>query len=802
MNVREQLSEPSLLPCPRRALALAVSAALTGSFGARAQDDVGGIEEIIVTATKRSETLQEIPLSVTAFSSDDIDKRDFKGFDDYAKFVPGLSFGNREPAGTSIVFRGVASSGLQYGARPSSCVYLDEQPITAAGRNPDPRLIDIQRLEALRGPQGTLFGDSCQSGTLRILTNKPDLTAFDSWVEVGGSKVDHGDFGYDTSAMANIPFNDVLGIRLVGFHGQEAGFVDNVLSTSPGGQFDNAGVVGDDVNTTTVSGGRIALRLEATPDLTFDATAMFQDKNSDGFGDMNTFIGDLEQVRFNPEKLDEQWYQIGLNMEAKLGWADAVVTGSYFNRDFTYDADAVDYQFFSFQELFDHTIYAIYDFGGDTPGAYAQTNTDTDSVSFEARLSTPADSDSKWRGIIGVFYNKSDNFTFFQSGNSTLARATPVPAFTYLNYLAYYIRYDVNAPLHNPNQAFPLGPTTNWYWATYDNTLEQTAIFGELNFDFTENFTITAGGRWYRVEEDRHTQIGSLMQGDFPDITTDLVFANNKAHSIESGFLPKASIEYRMTPQHMAYFTFSEGFRSGGGNAARRDSIFANQFASYGSDLIINHELGVKTEWFDRALQVNIAGYHMKWKDIQIQVEDPDPFIFQLGFVNFPQAKIDGFEVDAHWVPTDEWDVGGALSYNKARISKTQALSDVSAVKGTPLPLTPDWKFSMWVEYTFAMEVFGAEPYARFDFTHTGESVNSLGGVEATVGENPPKTQEPYDVGDLSLGLSAEMWEASLYVDNVWDERGDVFFNNRWGRERRSVNQPRMFGFTFKRRFN
>ncbi|MBI1731295.1 MAG: TonB-dependent receptor [Gammaproteobacteria bacterium] len=777
---------------------MAVSAALSG-YGARAQDQAG-IEEVVVTATKRAETLQEIPLSVTAFSSDDIDKRDFEGFNDYAKFVPGLSFGIREPGGTSIVFRGVASSGLQYGARPSSCVYLDETPITAAGRNPDPRLIDIERLEALRGPQGTLFGDSCQSGALRILTNKPNFDGFDSWVEAGGSKVEDGDYGFDVSAMANVPLTDTLAVRLVGFHGSEAGYVDNVLFPSPGGEFDNSGIVGDDVNTTRTSGGRIALRLEATPDLIFDATATFQDKNSDAFGDMNTFIGDLEQVRYKPEKLDEQWYLIALSMEAKLGWADALVTGSYFNREFRYDADAVDYQFFNFQELFDHTIYAIYDFGGDTQGAFAVTDNDTENVSFEARLSTPADSDSQWRGIVGVFYNKADNFSFFQSGNGPLAAG--VPAFDYLNYLAYYIRYDVNAPLHNPNQAYPLAPTTNWYWATYDSTLEQFAIFGELNFDFTENFTITAGGRWYRVEEDRHTRIGALMQADFPDLTTDLVFNDNPAKSLETGFLPKASIEYRMTDDHLVYFTFSEGYRSGGGNTSRKDSIFAKGFSNFTSDLIINHELGVKTAWFDRTLQVNLAGYHMKWEDIQIQIEDPDPFLFQLGFVNFPQAKIDGFEMDVHWVPTDEWDLGGTLSYNKARISKSESLGEFDAVKGTPLPITPDWKFGFWVEYTFAMELLGAEPYARFDFTHTGESVSSLGGFEAAVVGVPPSPQVPYDVGDLSFGLTADMWEASFSIDNVWDERGEVFFNNRWGRQRLTFNQPRSFGFTFKRRFN
>ena len=171
----------------------------------------------------------------------------------------------REPGGTTIVFRGVASSGLQFGAVSSSALYLDEQPITQGGRSPDPRLIDIERIEALRGPQGTLYGASSQSGTLRVITNKPDPSGFAAWTEGQVTSVDGGGTGYDVSAMVNVPLvQDKLSLRLVGFAAEDAGFIDNVLADSQGGTFDNANVVDKDVNSAETIGGRAALRFDFT----------------------------------------------------------------------------------------------------------------------------------------------------------------------------------------------------------------------------------------------------------------------------------------------------------------------------------------------------------------------------------------------------------------------------------------------------------------------------------------------------------------------------------------------------------
>src|SRR5690606_34760121 len=242
----------------RRALAVAVSAACGGTSVAQAQQ---ALEEIIVTATKREASVQDGPLAVTAFSEQDIVRQGFKSLDDYIGQIPGLSFSRREPGGTTVLMRGCTISGLSFGGSTTTSIYLDEQPITAAGRNPDARLIDIARVEALSGPQGTLFGDASQCGSLRIITNKPDSTEFASWVDVGATKVTEGDTGYNVSGMVNVPLVEgKVALRLVGFVEEEAGYIDNILAESPGGTFDNSEFVEEDINSSTNSGARVALR--------------------------------------------------------------------------------------------------------------------------------------------------------------------------------------------------------------------------------------------------------------------------------------------------------------------------------------------------------------------------------------------------------------------------------------------------------------------------------------------------------------------------------------------------------------
>lgn len=812
------LNKDPLNRFPRHAIAVAVSAVCASAQAA----EEAIIEEVLVTATKRTESLQDVALSIQVLTDADIVKQGFKQLDDYIGQLPSLSFGRREPGGTNVIMRGCAVSGIAFSDNPTSAVYLDEQPITVAGFNPDPRLIDINRVEALSGPQGTLFGDASQCGTLRIITNKPDTQEFDAWVDVTTSTIKDGDVGYDLSAMVNVPLiQDKLALRIVGFIGEEAGYIDNVLGTSPGGQFNNAQWTKDNINESTTSGGRIGLRWQPNEDVTVDLVTIYQNVDQDGFGDNDLgsgffagqSIGEWEQFRFNDDSWDDEWYQVALTVEANLGFADLTVMGSFMNRKTRYEADSTAY-LFAWQEINTYfntfgTGYTIYDFGGD-PHALSTDDSDVDRTTFEARLTTPSDSPSRWSGLLGIFYNKAENETVFRANVEGLGDTY---AGAYLSYLHYY--YFGTFPATNDN----------WWHGAYEDTLEQTAVFGEVTFDITENFSITAGGRWFNIETDRELQNGNYIAnpkelnlncgdidawqiGGIAQVGVNTCYTNEIAKSDESDFVPKLNFTYRFNDDKMVYATYSEGFRRGGANAAKPASIFGagGQFHEFGSDLLKNYEVGAKTTWADGRFQLNISAYHMVWEDIQVEGEDPTPGLFTLGIVNFPEAEIDGFEADLVWIPAPRWDVRATLGYNDAELSKTailfpNAVEPKVALKGTRLPISPEWKGSLSVEYHFEREVFGAKPFARFDFQFQDESVNSLEGIQSIEFDNPVRKQGSYNLLDLRVGLEADAWGASLFINNVTDEYAEQFFNDRWAQTRLSVNRPRTIGVNFRRYF-
>ena len=792
------MTDPNPRPARGRspALAAAISAVLSMAGTATAQTT--GLEEVIVTATKRAERLQDVPESITAFDSKAIAMRGLQQMDDLAKMVPGLSLGQREPGGTTIVFRGVASSGIAFGAASSSALYLDEQPITLNGRNPDPRLIDIERVEALRGPQGTLYGASSQSGTLRVITNKPDTAGFDAWVDTQITQVDSGDTGYDVSAMVNVPLvGDRLALRLVGFTAKDAGYIDNVLADSRGdpSTFDNSNVVEKDVNSSEVSGGRAALRWDVTENVNATFGAIFQDLSADGHGDVSVDGADLTQVRFEKESLDDKWYQLALTINASLPFGDAIFSASYFDRDFHYQADATDYEF-SFNQSFvnadachddDPTTichYNVYDFGGD-PRGFATNDEQTEITTLEARLQSPGDSESRWGWLAGVFYSQEKGHTEF---DSYIRGYQDTGAFYYFSNLQP--SYDADNPL---------APTETWFLGRYDTELDQKAVFGEVSFDVTENFTITAGGRWfdYDTKFALHQEAPAGFSGDS--------LQNSNEDSSENGTVAKLNFTYRIDDDRMVYATYSEGFRVGGSNPLRPNSVLPR---TYNSDELQNYEIGAKTEWLDNRVRLNVSAYYMKWSDFAVQIEDPQEGVFQLGFVNLPSADIRGVEAEFAVNFSERWQLDGSFSYNNAEVADAASISftdpelaPFTVTKGARLPLTPDWTATLGIEYRSPGRLLNAQPFARFDYAYQGESVNNLEGIEAVVATGGVQIQDAYQTGDFRFGLEGENWSGSIFVDNVWDERAELFFSNRWAVPRLSVNQPLTIGLQFRYEF-
>jgi outer membrane receptor protein involved in Fe transport len=799
------------------AIAAAVSAALAGAHSANAQEQGVMLEEVIVTATKREVSLRDIPASITAFTSDDISRRGFKGFDDYSRQIPSLAVASREPLGNTVVFRGVTASGIQFeSTNPSAGLYLDEQPITSSGNNANPRLIDIERVEALSGPQGTLFGDASQSGTLRIITNKPDVDAFEAWVEADVSSVSDGDTGWDLSGMVNVPLSETAALRLVGFTSEEAGYIDNVLGTSSGGTFDNASLLNSDIGGEEFSGGRAALRFEPNDRWTVDVSAIFQTMEADGFGDADFDRGGApEQVRFQQESYEDEWYQLALTLEGRTDIGDFVFSASYFNRDVRYDGDATSYQF-AFQELSDYyqlnynqangqnpgdpdyVDFYFYDFGGDPRGS-ANDTAESERFSMEVRWSTPADSDSRWQGLVGAFYSKSEIHDVFTSEVEDFGGTK---AFYYLAYNGFAFDNGLSSINGLPPGSWYF--SDNWFFGVYDQTIEQVALFGEATVDLTDNFSITLGGRWYDVEREVGQLLGGLRQGSVPNAATDYIFTDATGKESESGFVPKVNLTYRLNDDNLIYATYSEGFRSGGANALRPNSVLPRSFES---DELTNFEVGYKGTLAGGSLFVELVAFTMVWEDFQIQVNDPQPAVFQLGIVNFPEATITGAELAFDWLPAADWRISASLANTNAEISETQVLfpdtgAELTAIDGTQLPITPEWKANLSIEYTLPTEWLGGEPFVRFDYTHVDESINALAGLEATVVSPPPTIQEAYDIANLRVGVDGDDWSASVYINNLFDDDGQQFINNRWAAPRRvSLTRPMTIGFNVRRKF-
>jgi outer membrane receptor protein involved in Fe transport len=331
---------------------------------------------------------------------------------------------------------------------------------------------------------------------------------------------------------------------------------------------------------------------------------------------------------------------------------------------------------------------------------------------------------------------------------------------------------------------------------------------------------MTVGGRWYDIEND-YTVVQSALtglNGGIPNCDTDYCYtgANDTGEGKDDGFVPKVNLTYAWTDK-LLYFTYSEGFRRGGVNSARPSSIYgsipgfggdplAGAFHEFGSDNVYNWEVGAKTEWLDNTLRFNITAYFMEWEDIQIQVEDrySEALTFSLGTVNAPEAEIKGVESWLAWAPTDAWDFTGSLSYNEGELSKDFFFpdedGDLLAPKGTDLPLMPDWKASLNAQYTFAGELLSASPYILAQYVYWGESVNSIG-VESSNFAFPVKEQPAWQTLALRVGLDGETWSAVAYVDNIFDEYQENFYNNRWAQQRLSVGQPRTFGVGFRLKF-
>ena len=750
------------------------------------------LEEIIVTARQRSESSQDIPMTIQSLSGDDIQKRGITTLEDFSRFVGNLSVQTTAPGQNTIVFRGVSDGG-GFLVDPTAAIYLDEQPMSMTSMAPDVYPVDIARVEALAGPQSTLFGASSQTGTIRVITNKPDASEFSGDIGLGMSGVAKGDNGYDFDATVNIPvIKDKLAIRLSGFSAEDGGFIDSVLGTTVvdaysglGGLKTNAGSVENDINNVEWSGGRISARWLVSDDWTATLSSNFQDITANGFNDMDGTVGDLETVKFYDEFRTDDWTQTSLVIEGDLGFAQLTVAGSYYDRETAYQHDTQTYTAYFMYTFGTYLGYATYDFGTD-PVGYLTNIQENKSDVLEVRLTGSGD---KVDWTVGAFYMDSDETWDFRSYVDGYANS---PAFAaWAGYAAYY--------------NLTIAPTDAWWRSNQTTQREDKAFFGEIDIKLTDRLSLLAGGRWYEV--DRNIEYFVEKPAGNPNLATPGRSAS------DDGFIPKFGLQYDLTDDLMVWGIYSEGYRVGGTNRGRGVPTLP---VDYGSDIVENTEFGLKSTWNDGKVQVNATLYEMQWNDMQLEVTDPSFAIgepWQAVVANLGDASISGADLDVKAVIGENLQVGFNItrifhayvdapeSYADPRFPGGQA--PLGLTSKSDLPLFADTSYSLYLEYTTQLDLFdGGDAYVRFQHSYSGDSLNQVNDG----GNAPRQAQGDYRISDLVMGYEMGDWKAQLSLSNIGDERGVSYkdssdFDPFYGRNSDNVVRPRNYSISLRRYF-
>ena len=772
-----------------------------GDRSAASADQDSG--DIIITATKREENLQDVPISIQALGNQRLEELNVASFNDYTKLTPSVSFQSASPGTANVYIRGVASGGdgNHSGSLPSVGIYLDEQPVTTIGGNLDINIYDIARIEVLRGPQGTLYGASSEAGTIRIITNKPDPSGFEGGADAELNTVRHGGIGGGVQGFVNAPLGDGAALRLVGWYRHDAGYIDNVFGTraflpQPGGiVIDNADLVEDNFNDVDVVGGRAALGIDLDDNWTATASLIGQDQKSRGSFGFDPSVGDLQLQHFFPDRRHDRFLQAALTVEGKISNWDLTYAGAYLVRKIDSSNDYTDYA-----EAYDE-LYA--DYGGVAGYLYffddAGNTIDSSQhiigrdryrkMSHELRIASPAD--NRLRLVAGLFYQRQSHGIHQDYQVTNLADELSVNGF----------------------------PGT--LWLTEQKRVDKDyAAFGEASFDITDTITLTGGLRGYKYDnsligffgfgrnpgggftDGPFNAVGSSRTGFIQCFTTtgarlrdnitgtviapivpgspctnlgDFVGGNVVPRRVKgSGLTHRLNLNWKITPDHLVYATWSKGFRPGGIN--RRGTL-----PPYDEDTLTNYELGFKTGWPGR-LTVNGALFWQEWKKFQYSFLGENSFT---EIHNGPNARIKGVELDLSWRPARGLSLTGSAAYTDAEVRANVCDFDdptfactapgpqgqansIAAPAGTRLPVTPKFKASATGRYEFPLGPGRA--HVQTVLTHQSSSSADLRvGPAAVLGR-----LRPYTMADFAFGMEWGKFTGEIFLENAFDKRAEL----------------------------
>ena len=743
--------------------ALPVRAA-TDAASATTDRGVAAVGEVIVTATKREENLQNVPVAVTALTATTLEQRQVSSADDYIELLPSVSFQSFGPGQSQLYFRGITSGGdgLHIGSEPATGVYVDEVPLTTIANGVDLHVYDIARVEALAGPQGTLYGASSLSGTLRIITNEPEPTHFSAGLDAQVDGFTDGAPGGEIEGFVNIPINDKVAIRLVAFDDHEGGYIDNVFKTrtfnlDPGSDpatgdtltENNSRFVKNDFNDVTTYGGRAALKVDINDRWTITPGVIYQHQRANGNFLANPKLGDLRVADFSPDLNVDEWYLATMTIKGKIANWDVLYAGGWFERSVLNRAD---YSYYAV--AYDAAGYTSYVTFPNGHGGFLDPDQQFNSFdaytkqSHEFRVASPGDRPVRFLG--GLFYERQTNLTTS-------------------NYVIPGLGSSPESSLAVPTAGDDI------FYKHLNRVDRDFAVFGELAWDIGP-LTLTLGGRYFTANNTLLGFSGFASNAANPAVClptagriTMVPCVDVNAAVKERGETHRANLSWRVTPTAMLYATYSTGFRPGGVNRLALAP-------PYKPDTVDNYEFGWKTAWNDGRLRFNGAIFDEEWHGVQYALSPPG-FAGVTIIDNAGDARSYGIEGDLAWRPIDPLTL--TLSGTALHAALTQTFCNVNAAgvptgcapKGTRLPVQPDYKLTAGARYEFEVRDFRG--FVQGDLEAQGKSTSAL----FTADEAALGPTAPFATVDLSAGFGRDKWTFTVFARNLINSRGVLSIN-------------------------
>jgi iron complex outermembrane receptor protein len=748
--------------------ALLASTASVAYAAAPAANDVG-LEEVLVTAQKRAESLQTVPLSITSLSAKELTQKGVVNFIDYGTSIPNLAFaatGDGVAASRTISIRGISGDN-------TTGFYIDETPVIDSI---DPKIIGIDRIEVLRGPQGTLYGARSMGGTVRIITKQPDAGANFGEVHGGVSNTRLGGWNYFGDAAANlVVVPDKVAIRAVGLYQFDQGYFKRAYPNAINPALTD--VVNHQANNKTY-GGSLSMQIKASEKLTITPRILYQKTTYNGlpladgvlqpdnhFAPLNDQSFTYQQVSNTPEGGEDRWALYSLDLKYDAGFGTFVSASSYFDRK----SHEVESEANFITWLAQNALGAPDFVAGNSPIVEDKTfKRFVQEFRFTSSFSGP------FQMTAGLYYAETKTSVIYPPAIvNGLEAATGIPGADLI------------------------------FHSIVENKSKEPAVYGEFNYNLTDKLKATVGARWYQVKS---TSERALQEGFAAGESLDPA----PESMTERGVTPKASLQYQATADQMIYGTVSKGFRPGGivppvplspdlGCDVQLAAlgVTPDQVRHFKSDSLWNYEVGGKTSWFDNRLTLNGAVFLIKWDNIQQQILLPCGFQFR---ANAAKAESKGFEMELKARPVQALELTAGVGYQNAKITGVSANQTSPQLPGDRVFYTPRWTLSGSFTYTVPLGN-EYEIVTNGTYSYVGDSTSA--------NNDPfnPRVRPSYSLVDGRIGLHWRGYEATLFGKNLTDEHAN-FADNRSiaaetpGQPRVVTNQPRTFGIEFRAHFD